>query len=125
MLLACIDQSVELSPEKGADMGRSAKAWLADTVGRGVNMAGGELQPVSTATCVRVREGRWLITEGSFAETKEQVAGFDIIECADLDAVIEVASRHPVARYGMVEVRSFVDGEPDLSRLTARTPGTT
>jgi hypothetical protein len=48
-----------------------------------------------------------LVSDGPFAETKEQIAGFDVLECADLDEAIEVASRHPVARIGTVEVRPF------------------
>ena len=50
-----------------------------------------------------------VIADGPFTEAKEQIGGFDILECADLDQAIEVASKHPVARYGMLEVRPFVD----------------
>ncbi|HEV2932511.1 MAG TPA: YciI family protein, partial [Streptosporangiaceae bacterium] len=68
---------------------------------------GHQLRPVSDASSVRVRDGEVLVADGPFAETKEQIAGFDIIEAADLDEAIEVASRHPVASYGTVEVRPF------------------
>jgi hypothetical protein len=54
-----------------------------------------------------MRGGDVLVADGPFAETKEQIAGFDIIECADLDEAIDVASRHPVARFGSIEVRPF------------------
>jgi hypothetical protein len=54
-----------------------------------------------------VRGGELIVTDGPYAETKEQVAGFDVLECADLDEAIEVASRHPMARLGLVEVRPF------------------
>ena len=53
-----------------------------------------------------------LIADGPFAETKEQIAGYDIIECADLDEAIEVAAKHPVARFGTIEVRPFWPSEP-------------
>jgi len=62
---------------------------------------------VSDATIVRLRDKEVLIADGPFAETKEQIAGYDILECADLDEAIEVASKHPVAKFGVVEVRPF------------------
>jgi hypothetical protein len=75
--------------------------------GRGVRLQGDRLRPVSDATTVRVRDDEVLMTDGPFAETKEQIAGYDILECADLDEAIEVAARHPMARYGAIEVRPF------------------
>jgi len=63
------------------------------------------LRPGSDATTVRVREEEVLLSDGPFAETKEQIAGYGIIECENLDEAIEVASRHPVARFGSIEVR--------------------
>jgi hypothetical protein len=72
-----------------------------------VRLLGDRLRPVSDATTVRVRNDELLISDGPFAETKEQIGGFDVIECADLDEAIEVASKHPVARFGAVEVRPF------------------
>ena len=63
------------------------------------------LQGVHTATTVRVRNGRMSITDGPFAETKEQIGGFVLIDCADLDEAIEIASKHPCAGLGTVEVR--------------------
>jgi hypothetical protein len=62
---------------------------------------------VRGATTVQVRGGEVLIADGPFAETKEQIAGFDILECADLDEAIEVAAKHPVARFGKIEVRPY------------------
>ena len=56
---------------------------------------------------MRVRDGKLLLTDGPFIESKELIAGFDIIDCADLDEAIEVASKHPMAKFGMVEVRPF------------------
>jgi hypothetical protein len=81
--------------------------WVAEMDGRGVRQLGEVLAPASDATTVRVRGGRTMLTDGPFAETKEQICGFDIIECADLDEAIEVAAKHPMAWNGMVEVRPF------------------
>ncbi len=107
MLMICGDESLELSPEELADMESSTEAWVEEMDGRGVRLLGDQLRPVSEATTVRMRGGEVLVADGPFAETKEQIGGFDVIECADLDEAIEVASRHPVARYGTIEVRPF------------------
>lgn len=64
--------------------------------------------PLPTTQRPWVRDGDVLIADGPFAETKEQVAGYDVIECADLDEAMEVASRHPTARLGTIEVRPFM-----------------
>jgi hypothetical protein len=67
--------------------------------------AGDRLQPVSTATTVRVRDGKVLTTDGPFAETREQLGGYYLIEAKDLDAALGIAARIPGARYGSIEVR--------------------
>ena len=107
LMFVCIDESVELSPEEGAQMGAAADAWVEEMTRRGIRLAGQRLRPVSDATTVQVRGGEVKIADGPFAETKEQIAGYDIIDCADLDEAIEVASRHPVAPFGKIEVRPF------------------
>jgi hypothetical protein len=102
MLLVCVDRSIEVTPEEA-----SADAWAEEMDGRGVRRQGQRLRPISDATTVRLREGEVVLSDGPFAETKEQIAGFDVIECEDLDEAIEVASKHPVARFGAIEVRPF------------------
>ena len=82
-----------------------ARAWVAEMTRRGVFVSGEVLRPPSDATTVRVREGEVLLADGPFAETKEQVGGITVIECADLDEALEVAAAHPVARHGVIEVR--------------------
>jgi hypothetical protein len=72
-------------------------------------VAGEALQPVETATTVRIRNGRLSTTDGPFAETKEQLGGFYLIEANDLNDAIQVASKIPSARIGSVEVRPVVD----------------
>jgi hypothetical protein len=101
------DETLELDSAEQARMGEGLDAWIADVDGRGVRLLGNRLGSTTEATTVRVRDDELLIADGPFAETKEQIGGFDIIECADLDEAIEVASRHPVARIGFVEVRPF------------------
>lgn len=72
-------------------------------------MLGGEaLQPTDTATTVRVREGKTLTTDGPFAETREQLGGFYLVEAGDLDQAIELAARIPGARTGSIEVRPIL-----------------
>jgi hypothetical protein len=72
---------------------------------RGMLLAAEPLHPIESATTVRVRHGRTVVTDGPFAETKEQLAGFYLIDAADLNEAIQVASRIPPAREGSIEVR--------------------
>ena len=69
---------------------------------------GNALQPTNTATTVRVRNGKRLTTDGPFAETKEQLGGFYLVEADNLDQAIKVAERIPAARYGSIEVRPIM-----------------
>ena len=79
---------------------------------RGVLVAAEALQPVDTATTVRIRNGRMAVTDGPFAETKEQLAGFYLIEARDLNDAIQVASKIPPAREGSIEVRPVREVSP-------------
>jgi hypothetical protein len=78
----------------------------------GVFGGGDGLQGTTTATTVRVRDSERLLTDGPFAETKEQIAGYDVIEAPDLDTAIAVAAAHPTLHVGAIEVRPFEDGMP-------------
>ena len=80
-----------------------------DLAANGQFLAANPLQPVATATSVRVREGKRLITDGPFAETREQLGGYFLIEAKDLDDAIGVAGRIPAARWGTVEIRPVVE----------------
>jgi hypothetical protein len=81
------------------------KTYTLDLQKAGKLQAGQRLRPTSTATSVRVQGGKRLITDGPFAETKEQLGGFYMIDAKDLDEAMEWASRMPGARYGTIEVR--------------------
>ena len=74
----------------------------------GNHLAGDALQPISTATSVRVRNGETLVTDGPFAETKEQLGGYYLVEAKDVDEALKIAERIPSARYGTIEVRPVV-----------------
>ena len=80
--------------------------WLAE---KGWFQAADALQPTSTATSVRLREGKLLSTDGPFAETKEQLGGYYLVDCGSLDEAIEFAARIPAAERGSVEVRPLVE----------------
>lgn len=102
LLMICADPSVEVSDEE-ADV----RPWAREVERRGVGVMGSRLRPRAASTSIRVRQGELTITDGPFAETKEEFAGFDVIDCEDLDEAIEVASKHPVARFGTIEIRPF------------------
>jgi hypothetical protein len=108
LMFVCVDNALA-TPEATQHMGRDAMAWVEEMDGRGVRLQGNRLQEISTATTVRVRRGEVVLADGPFAETKELIAGFDILECADLDEAIEIAGKHPVARIGSLEVRPFAE----------------
>jgi hypothetical protein len=83
---------------------------LTDDVRRmGKYLAGEALQPVHTATTIRIRNGKMTTTDGPFAETKEQLGGFYLVEAGDLNEAIQIAARIPSVRIGSVEIRPIVD----------------
>ncbi len=85
--------------------------WVAENDARGRRLQGMVLAPASSATTVRVRDGEVLLSDGPFAETKEAIVGFDLLDCADLDEAIDVARAHPMARTGRLEIRPLADFE--------------
>ena len=87
--------------------GMTIEEWVEEMDGRGVRVQGNRLADPADATTVRVRRGEVLLSDGPFAETKERMFGYDLLECRDLDEALEVAAKHPMARAGMVEVRPF------------------
>jgi hypothetical protein len=107
LLLIAANESEMLSatPEQGEAMTAEYAEFGKTMAERGVLQGGERLRPTSDATTVRVRNGEVLATDGPFAETKEQLAGFYAVDCKDLDEAIEVASKIPGARSGSIEVR--------------------
>ena len=108
LMLVCRDPAIKLTPQERAAMRDSVIAWVDEMEGRGILLPGGhELRPVSDARTVRIRRDQVLISDGPFAETKEQIGGFDVLDCASLDEALEVVAKHPVARIGAIDVRPF------------------
>jgi len=99
-----------VAPEALAVMQREIPRWVEEMDGRGVRLFGRELDLPETAATVRVRDGETLVADGPFAETKEFIAGFDLLECADLDEAIEVAVKCPISWFHTLEIRPFMDG---------------
>ena len=102
--------------ERGRAPGRCYAEYgqfSADIKASGNYLAGAQLQPTTTATSVRVRDGKRLVTDGPFAETREQLGGYYLVEAKDLDEAIGIAARIPSARIGTIEVRPVVEmGQP-------------
>ena len=114
MLLVYLDEQA-LSEEERADCYVKSAQLTRDLNASGHYLAAGPLHPVSTATSVRVRDGKRIVTDGPFAETREQLGGYYVIEAKDLDEAMGIAERIPVARMGTIEIRPVLEipGLPD------------
>lgn len=107
VLLIYVNEEViqQLPPEERATYFQDYGMFEGNVQQRGIKAGGEPLQPISTSTTVRLRDGQALITDGPFAETKEQLAGFYVLECKDLDEAIALAGKMPDAKYGSIEIR--------------------
>jgi hypothetical protein len=109
LLLVCWDvenMNALTEPEPGeAEEEEKGFPWLDDLQARGIWVTGDQLAPARRAKSVRVRDGKKLVTDGPFAETKEVVGGFDLLECGSLEEAVDIASEHPLAQIGTIEVR--------------------
>ncbi len=108
LLLVCwdaekMDAQTEPDPTDAPD--EESFPWLDDLQARGIRITGDQLAPPRRARSVRVRDGKAIVTDGPFTETKEAVGGFDLIECGSLEEAVEIAAGHPVAEIGTIEVR--------------------
>jgi hypothetical protein len=110
-LLICTDESAQAaaSPDEIAAMHAAYDAFGAEMGARGVLQGGERLHPTTDATTVRVVGGEVVVSDGPFAETKEQMGGFYLVDCKDLDEAIEIASKIPAAAHGLIEVRPIWD----------------
>jgi hypothetical protein len=106
LLMICGDESAEQYADAGCG------GWSEEMEQRGVLESAAGLRPPHEATTVRVRNDEVLLTDGPFAETKEQIGGFVLINCADLDEAIEIAAKHPAAGYGTIEIRPLLELPP-------------
>lgn len=104
LLLISSDEDKAAKAMAAGDLG-DFPAWLAGLQRRGVLEVHAGLHPSPNATTVRVRDEEVLLTDGPFVEGREQVGGFALIDCRDLDEAIEIAAGHPAAAFGQVEIR--------------------
>jgi len=107
ILFVCIDPSAE--PYRADE--DNIEEWVAEMDRRKVRILGSRLQGLADARTVRRRKGKVVVTDGPFTETKEWIAGFDLLDCANLDEAIDIASKHPMARFGRIEVRPLWEEE--------------
>jgi hypothetical protein len=110
LMLVCVEPGVSEADRAAAP---DVDDWIDDVAA--VRVMGNELQRPDTAKTVRVRDGETLVTDGPFTESREWIAGFDILEVPDLDAALRVAAAHPMAYAGRIEVRPFADVEATAS----------
>ncbi|HEX5587346.1 MAG TPA: YciI family protein [Acidimicrobiia bacterium] len=106
-LLICTDESAmaAASPAEAEAMHNEYVSFGEEMGSRGVLQGGERLYPTTDATTVQVRDGEVLTADGPFAETKEQMGGFYLVDCKDLDEAVEIAAKIPGARFGTIEVR--------------------
>jgi hypothetical protein len=108
LLLVCWDtekMDAQTEPDPADTSEPESFPWLDNLQARSIWVTGDQLAPPRRARSVRVRDGKTIVTDGPFAETKEAVGGFDIIECDSLDEAVEIAAGHPNAEMGTIEVR--------------------
>ena len=104
------------SPDAMQEEMTAYAAFTADITERGLMRAGEALEPTSTATTVRVQDGRTVTTDGPYAETKEALGGFYLVDARDLDEAIELAARIPAAKRGAIEVRPIWELPADYAQ---------
>lgn len=108
MLMVCwgtAAMDAQTEPDPTESQPEESFPWLDDLQARAIWVTGDQLAPPRRARSVRVRDSRAMVTDGPFTETKEAVGGFDIIECDSFEEAVEIASGHPVAQIGTIEVR--------------------
>jgi len=111
LMMICTDESADAaaSPEEAAASYGEYATFMEEMGKRGVLQGGERLRPTTDATTVRVRDGQTVTSDGPFAETKEQIGGYFMIDCKDLDDAIDIAAKIPGARFGSIEVRPVWD----------------
>ncbi len=110
MLLIYLDENALNENERNTCYADSA-GYARQLHDRGKYISAAPLHPTSTATSVRTRDGKQVITDGPFAETREQLGGYFLVEAANLDEAIEIAGKIPAGRWGTVEIRPVIEVE--------------
>ena len=101
LFFVCVDPEAEPYDPALDNIGE----WVAEMDGRGVRLHGDRLKEKQDSVTIKRRDGLVLTTDGPFAETKEWIAGYDLLECRDLDEAVSIAAKHPMARFGRIEIR--------------------
>jgi hypothetical protein len=103
MMFVCSDSEPDDKPEAPGEV----ETWVDTLEKTGKRLMGDRLRPNKDARTVRVRKGKVIVTDGPFAEAKEVIVGFDILQCNSMEEAIAIAARHPMARAGRLELRPF------------------
>jgi hypothetical protein len=111
LLMYTRESDVPRDPETVNALYQAWQAYIQEIKAAGVLVANNGLAPVANASTLRVRNGKTLITDGPFAETHEQLAGFSLVDCKDVDEALKWAGKVPIAKYGSVEVRPLWDSQ--------------
>jgi hypothetical protein len=109
LMLICRDGSIPFRDEDRKRIGPQVQAWVTEMEQRGVRLHGDVLSGVDATTNVQVRGDEIEVDTGPRVEMAAPPSGFNLIECADLDEAIEVSAKHPIARYGVIELRPIAD----------------
>ena len=104
----------KMSEAQGREMYQEYGAFTMDIQKSGHMKNGAQLQPIATATSIRVRDGKRVVTDGPFAETREQLGGYYLVDAKDLDTALGIAARIPGAKDGSIEVRPVMIYEPEM-----------
>jgi hypothetical protein len=116
LLLVWVDAAAEAAELPPGTVAR----WMDDVQGRRIRLVGGALEATAQSLVVRERGGELLVTDGPFAESREWVGGFDVLECDTIDEAVDVARRHPMVALGAIELRPIIGlGIPGEERVIA------
>ncbi|HET9104808.1 MAG TPA: YciI family protein [Solirubrobacteraceae bacterium] len=109
LMLVCRDASIPFGPADRATIGDDVRAWVSEMEQRGVRLLGNVLAPPERSTRVSTRSGDVIIEDGAQGSDGVPASGFNLLECADLDEAIEVSAKHPIAKFGLIELRPIID----------------
>lgn len=110
LMLVCQDASIEFTPDDRRKIGPEVQAWVSEMEEREVRLQGDVLAPVDATATISVRSGEVRVDRGPRAQMDAPASGFNILNCADLDEAIEVSAKHPIARFGFIELRPIAEG---------------
>ena len=109
LMLVCRDESIEFGAEDRGMIGSRVQAWVAEMELRGVRLLGDVLAAVDATVTVSTRDGKVDVEHGPRVAMSAPVSGFSLLECSDIDEAIEVSAKHPIAEFGLIELRPIVE----------------